>query len=109
MRITGTTRAHAVGRELRTSARRIETHILGFATFDLRKRAFVHFEMVALGTRSEFLQMMGGRRLSEARGIGFVLSLAPPDDPIVPPRFLHRYDAGANALAPAIKERMVRR
>jgi len=91
LRIRGETRADASGRELRLAANRVETRVLGYATFDSATMTFERFEAVALGRCEEFL-LRGGEPSREPREIGFVLRLAAPGHPKTPPLFLHRYD-----------------
>lgn len=92
MKITGTTKGESPGRGRRASANGVETHILGHATYDLDKEAFVEFQMVALGSRRGRTELNGRRRDPESGPVGFVFELAPADAPPVAPAFIRYYD-----------------
>jgi hypothetical protein len=92
IKIAGTTKGDAHGRGRRESAHGVETRILGHATYDLDKGAFVEFQMVALGTRWGHTEFNGRRRDPESGPIGFVFELAPADAPPVAPAFIRNYD-----------------
>ncbi|HEY1377542.1 MAG TPA: hypothetical protein VGF55_12150 [Gemmataceae bacterium] len=92
VKITGTTKGDAPGRGRRSSAHGVETQILGHATYDLGKGAFVEFQMVALGTRWGYTELNGRRRDPEAGPVGFVFELAPADAPPIAPAFVRDYD-----------------
>ena len=90
--VTGATKGDAQGRGRRASAHGVETRILGRATYDLDKGAFVEFEMVALGTRWGYTELNGRRRDPESGPVGFVFELAAADAPPVAPAFIRNYD-----------------
>jgi len=92
IRITGTTKGEGQARGPRASAHGVETRILGHATYDLNKEAFVEFEMVALGTRWGRTELNGRRRDPESGPLGFVFELAPADAPPIAPAFIRNYD-----------------
>jgi hypothetical protein len=99
-RITGTTRAASDEWSLgdnywkpnRTWPRRIETRVLGRATFDVRAGTFTTFEMVALGEREGRTIHNGCANDVAPSAIGFALQLAPPQ-PRIAPTFVNVYDA----------------
>jgi hypothetical protein len=93
VKITGTTKGDAQARGRRASDNGVETRILGHATFDLDKGAFVEFQMVALGTRWGRTELNGRRRDPESGPVGFVFELAPADAPPIAPAFIRNYDA----------------
>jgi hypothetical protein len=92
VKITGTTKGDAPERGRRASAHGVETRILGHATYDLAKEAFVKFQMVALGTRWGYTELNGRRRDPESGPLGFVFELAPADAPPIAPAFIRNYD-----------------
>jgi hypothetical protein len=92
IKITGSTKGDSQGRGRRSSAHSVETRVLGHATFDLDKEAFVEFQMVALGTRTGYTELNGRRRDPESGPLGFVFELAPADAPPVAPAFIRNYD-----------------
>jgi hypothetical protein len=92
VKITGATKGDAPARGRRSSAHGVETRILGHATFDLDKGAFVELQMVALGTRRGHTELNGRRRDPESGPVGFVFELAPADAPPVAPAFIRNYD-----------------
>jgi hypothetical protein len=92
VRITGTTKGDSQARGRRASAHSVETRILGHATYDLDREAFVEFQMVALGTRWGYTELNGRRRDPESGPLGFVFELAPADAPPVAPAFIRDYD-----------------
>jgi hypothetical protein len=92
IKITGTTKGDSQGRGRRASANGVETRILGHATYDLDKDAFVEFQMVALGTRRGYTELNGRRRDPESGPVGFVFELAPADAPPIAPAFIRNYD-----------------
>ncbi len=91
LRITGTTHAQTQARGDAVFANRMETRLLGYATFDLVSRSFDRFEAVALGWCAKLDAFTGGGS-KKSEEIGFALSLAPPGRSKTPPHFLHRYD-----------------
>ncbi len=93
IKITGTTKGDAQARGWRTSAHGVETRILGHATYDLDREAFVEFQMVALGTRWGYTENNGRRRDPESGPVGFVFELTPADAPPIAPAFIRNYDA----------------
>jgi hypothetical protein len=92
VKITGTTKGDAQGRARRESAHGVETRILGHATYDLNKEAFIEFQMVALGTRWGYTELNSRRRDPESGPVGFVIELAPADAPPIAPAFIGNYD-----------------
>jgi hypothetical protein len=92
IKITGRTKGDAQGRGRRESAHGVETRILGHATYDLEKEAFVEFQMVALGTRWGYTELNGRRRDTESGPLGFVFELTPADAPPIAPAFIRNYD-----------------
>jgi hypothetical protein len=92
LKVTGTTKGDSPGRGRRASANGVETQILGHATYDLDKEAFVEFQMVALGTRWGRTELNGRRRDPESGPVGFVFELASPDAPPIAPAFIRNYD-----------------
>lgn len=92
IKITGTTKGDAQGRGPRSSAHGVETRVLGHATYDLDREAFLEFEMLALGTRWGVTELNGRRRDPASGGVGFVFELAPADAPLVAPAFIRNYD-----------------
>ncbi|MFQ5749964.1 MAG: hypothetical protein ACE5H3_10985 [Planctomycetota bacterium] len=74
--------------------RGIKTALLGKAVFDLRRKAFTAFELVAKGVRWGRTQV-NGRRDSTPGPIGFYFNLAPdrPSDRVAP-AFIDLYNAG---------------
>jgi hypothetical protein len=95
LRITGSTRVHARGREVRCYANRIETSILGYATFDVASEAFTRFEAIALGRCTEFRSAAGDS--TSAKELGFAFTLAELGEPHTPPLYFRRYDADWDA------------
>jgi hypothetical protein len=91
-KITGTTKGDGQARGPRASVHGVETRILGHATYDLDKDAFVEFEMVALGTRWGRTELNGRRRDPDSSPVGFVFELALADAPPVAPAFIRNYD-----------------
>jgi hypothetical protein len=92
VKITGATKGDAQGRGRRESAHGVETRILGHATYDLDKGAFVEFQMVALGTRWGYTGLNGRRRDPETGPLGFVFEMAPAGPPPIAPAFIRDYD-----------------
>ena len=75
------------------SANGVVTRLLGRATFDLDRQAFVEFEMVALGRRWGYTRFNGRRGGEEAGPLGFVLKLADPEAFRIAPAAISHYDA----------------
>jgi hypothetical protein len=92
LHITGRTRAHGEGRASHASANRMETRLLGDATFDLESQAFHRFEAVALGRCAEY-RSPNSETATEPREIGFAFHMPVSGQERTPPLFLHRYDA----------------
>jgi len=88
LRITGATRAESRAHARDRRADRIETELLGHAWFDEATGSFDAFELLALARCGELGEPPPGAR---ERTVGFVLRLADPAAPRVPPHFLHRY------------------
>lgn len=64
--------------------RGIELTLLGTAIFDAAAARFVHFELVAMGTRWGGAKHNGRSRDLRRNGIGFVLTLAGDDERVAP-------------------------
>ena len=75
------------------SANGVVTRLLGHATFDFERDAFVEFEMVALGRRWGFTRYNGRRRDPESGPVGYVFTLAAPDAHRIVPASIFAYDA----------------
>jgi hypothetical protein len=76
----------------RESAHGVVTRLLGHATYDLTREAFVEFEMVALGRRWGHTTNNSRRRDAESGPLGYVFRLASPDAPRIAPAFIASYD-----------------
>ncbi|MEM7164144.1 MAG: hypothetical protein AAF581_01695 [Planctomycetota bacterium] len=98
VRVTGQT--HAVGtREWRDHAspdrarprreRGFVSDLLGYAVYDVEQRRFVHFDVVAVGTRWGATQFNGRRNDTDAAPIGVTLRLSKRD--FVAPAFFQLY------------------
>ena len=75
------------------SANGVVTRLLGRATFDIDKQAFVEFEIVALGRRWGYTRFNGRRSDEESGPLGFVLKLADPKAFRIAPAAISRYEA----------------
>lgn len=102
LRIMGNLRAESRGTWLmgendwkpsKANANGIRTRLLGHATYDLGRRRFTVFEVVALGERWGFTENNGRHSMRESTPIGFVFSLAKADDRIAP-AFIDVYYTG---------------
>ena len=72
----------------------MQQRLLGYATYDLDKSAFIAFELVALGRRDGFTRMNARRNGPESGPIGFVFALAPRTPAHrVAPAFIDVYNA----------------
>ncbi len=100
LRIRGATSAERPRRLGRGAPCRMDTHLLGDATFDTARQSFERFEVVALGRwaeRGEPADGDAGRREGTAspagRPVGFAFTLAGEDASSgVPPHYLRRYE-----------------
>jgi hypothetical protein len=92
LKITGSTRGESSGLGRRESAHGVVTRLLGHATYDLTREAFVEFEMVALGRRWGHTTNNSRRRDAESGPLGYVFRLASPDAPRIAPAFIASYD-----------------
>ncbi len=94
LEIFGKTKASAPGRQRRESPHGVATQLLGHATYDLNRSAFVEFEMVALGRRWGYTQFNFRRNEEQQGPLGYVFKLASEKTPRVAPAFIYAYDAG---------------
>jgi hypothetical protein len=91
--ISGQTRSDSKRRSRSDDPHGISTRILGRATYDLDRGAFVEFEVVALGRRWGRTRFNDRRRGPPSSPVGFVLRLAASDAPRVAPAYIFSYDA----------------
>jgi hypothetical protein len=94
LELRGHTRASTERRTRRSSPHGVVTRLLGTATFDLKERRFVKFDVVALGKRWGHTEFNFRRNeKQQISPIGFVLKLAPADEPPNVPAFFWEYRA----------------
>lgn len=75
------------------SSNGVVTRVLGHATFDLERDAFVKFEMVALGRRWGFTRFNGRSRDPESGPLGYVFRMAAPRAHRIAPTAIGAYEA----------------
>ena len=75
------------------SSNGVVTRLLGHATFDLEREAFVEFEMLALGRRWGYTRFNGRYDDGESNPLGYVFRLTPPDSYRIAPASVASYDA----------------
>lgn len=74
--------------------RRMNTHLLGYATYNLQTQTFTRFELLAIGHWEGYTQNNGRARGTPAGHNGYYFTLAPPDSAErVAPGFISIYDA----------------
>lgn len=93
LKITGQTRGESPGFGRRASPHGVVTRLLGHATYDLDKEAFVEFELIALGRRWGHTRYNSRRRDPESGPLGYVFRLASPEAPRIAPAFVSSYNA----------------
>jgi hypothetical protein len=92
LKISGLTTG-AAGEGWWQSSNGVVTRLLGNATFDLDRGAFVEFEMVALGRRWGYTRHNGRSRDAESGPLGYVFRLAAPNAYRIAPAAIGDYDA----------------
>ncbi len=92
MELAGKTTVGTTRSTRRSSPHGVATRLLGRAEFDLKKLKFTQFEIVALGRRWGHTRFNFRREENrESNPIGFVLQLAPEDEPPIVPAFYWAY------------------
>lgn len=93
LEIFGKTKANSPGQRAHESPHGVVTQLLGRATYDLQRRVFEEFEIVALGRRWGHTQFNVRRNDEESGPLGYVFRLTSEKTPHVAPAFLHAYEA----------------
>ena len=75
------------------SSNGVVTRLLGHATFDVEREAFVEFEMLALGRRWGYTRFNGRYDDGESNPLGYVFRLTPSNSYRIAPASIASYDA----------------
>ncbi len=90
--LEGSTRSDSERVQHNQSARGVVTRLIGTAVFDTADQRFVKFDIVALGRRWGYTPFNDRRRDGvKSNPLGFVLTMADPDEPPNVPAFIWAY------------------
>jgi hypothetical protein len=76
-----------------TSVHGVWTKVLGHAVFNRNQSKFTEFKLVAVGKRWGKTTFNGRRQSPTKSDLGFVVELAGPNEPRIPPAFVSSYEA----------------